>query len=266
MKRYLIVVMVSALTLIQTAAANEPQKLSIAVGDWPPYFDEQAPDHGIVARLLRDVFAEEGFSVTYHFLPWKRAYYEAAAGRHDATAIWMHAQEREQDFIFSNPVLKERFVIFHRKDTPIEWSSVADLAGLKLGGSIGYSYGPDFDQASERNLLDVEWVASTRLNFKRLLFDRIDAFPEEVNVGLHILQRELTESEAAKITYHPRSLLENESFVLFPKARAGSERLMTRFNQRLQAFRESGHYDRYFKPSSGASVSSRHPAGISDAK
>ncbi len=44
MKRYLIILLVFALTLIQTAAANEPQKLSIAVGDWPPYFDEEAPD------------------------------------------------------------------------------------------------------------------------------------------------------------------------------------------------------------------------------
>ena len=266
MKRYLIIVLVSLFTWTQTVTADDTHRLSIAVGDWPPYFDQQAPDQGIAARLLRDVFAAEGFEVTYHFLPWKRAYYEAALGKHDATAVWMHAPEREQDFDFSNPVLMERFVIFHLQDQPITWSRVEDLSELKLGGSIGYSYGPAFDRAVANNELDVEWVSSTLLNFRRLLFNRIDAFPEEINVGHHILRRELPESDASRITYHPESLLENESFVMFPKALPDSEKLMARFNQRLQAFRDSGQYDRYFETFSVSSVHSRQPAEKSDAK
>ena len=112
MKRYLTMLLVSLSTWVETVTADDTQHLSIAVGDWPPYFDQEAPDQGIVAQLLRDVFAEEGFTVSYHFLPWKRAYYEAAMGKHDATAVWMHAEEREQEFTFSDPVLKERFVVF----------------------------------------------------------------------------------------------------------------------------------------------------------
>lgn len=168
-------------------------------------------------------------------------------GKHDATAVWMHAEEREQEFTFSDPVLKERFVVFHLKDQPVSWSSVEDLSDLRLGGSIGYSYGSAFDQAIEDDLLSIEWVASTVLNFRRLLFDRIDAFPEEINVGYHILRRELDPEEASRITHHPRPLLENESFVLFPKTRPDTVQLAERFNDRLQAFRDSGRYDHYFK-------------------
>ena len=247
MKRYLTMLLVSLFTWIETVTADDTQHLSIAVGDWPPYFDQEAPDQGIVAQLLRDVFAEEGFTVSYHFLPWKRAYYEAAMGKHDATAVWMHAEEREQEFTFSDPALKERFVVFHLKDQPVSWSSVEDLSDLRLGGSIGYSYGSAFDQAIEDDLLSIEWVASTVLNFRRLLFDRIDAFPEEINVGYHILRRELDPEEASRITHHPRPLLENESFVLFPKTRPDTVQLAERFNDRLQAFRDSGRYDHYFK-------------------
>lgn len=122
-----------------------------------------------------------------------------------------------------------------------------DLSDLRLGGSIGYSYGSAFDQAIEDDLLSIEWVASTVLNFRRLLFDRIDAFPEEINVGYHILRRELDPEEASRITHHPRPLLENESFVLFPKTRPDTVQLAERFNDRLQAFRDSGRYDHYFK-------------------
>ncbi len=257
MKRYLTIALVSLFTWTQTVTADDTHELSIAVGDWPPYFDQQAPDQGVVARLLRDVFAEEGFEVSYHFLPWKRAYYEAAQGKHDATAVWMHAPDREQDFRFSDPVLKERFVIFHLKDQPIQWSSVEDLSDLRLGGSIGYSYGQAFDEAVENGELDIEWVSSTLLNFRRLLFDRIDAFPEEISVGHHILRREMTESEAAMVTFHPQPLLENESFLMFPKTRPDTKQLMARFNERLQAFRDSGQYDRYFESFSVSRAQSR---------
>lgn len=248
MKGYLTYLLVSLFTWIEAVTADDTQHLSITVGDWPPYFDQAAPDQGMVAQLIRDVFAEEGFTVSYTFLPWKRAYYEAALGKHDATAVWMHAPDREQDFRFSDPVLKEKFVIFHLKNQPISWFEVEDLAELRLGGSIGYSYGQDFDQAVEREVLDIEWVASTLLNFRRLLFDRIDAFPEEINVGYHILRRELDAENARRITHHPRPLLENESFVLFPQTRPDSQQLMERFNHRLQAFRDNGQYQKYFEP------------------
>lgn len=61
---------------------------------------ENEPGQGTVARLVRDIFAAEGYEVEFHFLPWKRAYREAANGRHDATAIWMFAADRQKDFIY----------------------------------------------------------------------------------------------------------------------------------------------------------------------
>lgn len=231
----------------QVSGAGERIPLSISVGDWPPYFHEDGDGHGIGARLVRDVFAAEGYEVTFHFLPWKRAYYEAADGKHDATAIWMHTPEREAEFIYSAPVLQERFVLFHRKSSAIDWQEVADLAGLRLGGSIGYSYGPEFDRAIDDHTLTMEWVASPELNFRRLLHGRIDAFPEEINVGYHILRREIERDERQDITYHPTPVLEGESFLLFPRSNPDSRRLARIFNRGLAAFRESGRFGKYFR-------------------
>ena len=81
----------------------------------------------------------------------------------------------------------------------------------------------------------------------RLVRGRIDAFPEEINVGYHILRRELTPSAARQIVHHPRAILENKSFLLFPRATDFESReLLGKFNRRLQAFRASGRYQRYF--------------------
>ncbi|MFN2361007.1 MAG: substrate-binding periplasmic protein [Marinobacter sp.] len=235
-------------------ADGDERRLSISVGDWPPFFVEDEPGQGNVARLVRDIFAEEGYEVEFHFLPWKRAYREAAAGEHDATAIWMHAADREQDFVYSDPVMKERFVLFHRKDAPLEWSRMADLSDLRLGGSIGYSYGSNFDRALENGGLNVEWVASTELNFRRLAFGRIDAFPEEINVGYYILRRGLEPEEARKITHHPQPVSENQSFLLFPADEPETEKLRKAFNRGLEAFRDDGRYNTYFDTRPQASL------------
>lgn len=249
---HIIVLMVTWSTL--TLADGNERQLSISVGDWPPFFVEGEPGNGTVARLVRDIFAEEGYSVEFHFLPWKRAYLEAANGSHDATAIWMYAPERQDDFVYSDPVMNERFVLFYRKDAPIDWSRFEDLADLKLGGRIGYSYGQEFDNAVEEGVLEVEWVASPELNFRRLLFGRIDAFPEEVNVGYYILERETDRKTASQITHHPEPVSQNQSFLLFPADNPETEALREVFNTHLKAFRESGRYDDYFSDKPQASL------------
>lgn len=249
----------SALFLLISAGnlhAGDREKLTISVGDWPPFFVENKPGQGSVARLVRDVFAEQGYDVTFKFLPWKRAYHEAAVGKCDATAVWMHKKERETDFVYSAPVMKERFVLFHRKDQLTAWQTLSDLSGLTLGASIGYSYGPEFDEAEEKGLLTVEREASTELNFRKLLYGRIDAFPEEINVGYYILRRETDPAKSRRITHHPKPILENESFLLFPRNDPDTERLLSAFNQGLQDFRDSGRYDRYFETLPQASLES----------
>ncbi len=238
-----------AVTLLVWASplsAESLKSLTISVGDWPPFFVEEEPGQGNVARLVRDIFAEEGYDVDFHFLPWKRAYREAAVGHYDATAIWMHAEEREEDFVYSAPVMQERFVLFHLKDRVVEWDNLKDLGSLRLGASIGYSYGPKFDEALEAGVLSVERASSTELNFRKLMYGRIDAFPEEINVGYYILRRETGTGEARRITHHPKSILENESFLLFTRDDPETPKLLAAFNRRLSMFRENGRYDTYF--------------------
>lgn len=250
--------LIVALVLLVWACAlwaEDHKPLSISVGDWPPFFSEGEPGQGSVARLVRDIFAEQGYTVSFHFLPWKRAYREAANGRHSATAIWMHAEDREVDFVYSDAVMQERFVLFHRAEDDIQWETLEDLAGLTLGSSMGYSYGPDFDSAVEKKVLTVERAASAELNFRKLLYGRIDAFPEEINVGYYILRRETDNPETEQITHHPRPILENESFLLFPGNDPKTPEVREAFNRGLKHFRETGRYQGYFDTRPQASLS-----------
>lgn len=219
--------------------------LQISAGEWPPYLGAQLPEQGLAARLIRDIFAQAGYRVQFHFLPWPRAYRETQLGRFDATAVWMLAADRQQHFWYSEAVLEEQFVLFHLKTTVFKFEHLDDLIGMELGGGLGYSYGPAFDTALSSGKLKISRVGDTSQNFRRLLKGRIVAFPEEMQVGYYKLRSELPQYQQ-DITHAALPLLKNQSFVLFPKTNNNSIKLQTEFNRALLLLKESGRYDGYF--------------------
>jgi polar amino acid transport system substrate-binding protein len=227
--------------------ASEPQELKISVGDWPPYLASELKHNGVIAHLISDIFADEGYRVSYRFLPWPRAYADAAAGKYDASAVWMHKDERDADFLFSAPLLNEEFVFFHLKSQPFEWSNFDDLTGMKLGGGLEYSYGPAFDAFLASGKVQMERVSSDQQNFGKLLKERITLYPQEVNVGYAALKSHFSPAEIARISNHTKPLLVNLSYLMLPKSLPSSQALLERFNRRLQSYRKSGRYEQYFK-------------------
>ncbi|MES2818373.1 MAG: transporter substrate-binding domain-containing protein [Pseudomonadota bacterium] len=230
-----------------TAQASALQELNISVGDWPPYLSTELKHNGVVAHLISDILADEGYQARFTFLPWPRAYAAAAAGKFDASAVWMRKDEREADFLYSEPVLEEQFVFFHLKSLPFDWSRFDDLTGMTLGGGLEYSYGPDFDAFLASGKVKMERVSTDMQNFEKLLKERVVLYPQELNVGYYALMRHFSAADIAKLTHHPAPLLNNLSYLMLPRSLEGSAALLERFNRRLQQYRKSGRYAQYFK-------------------
>lgn len=228
------------------AAGVEQKTLRISAGEWPPYLSESIENHGPIAHLIKDIFAEEGYAVEFRFLPWPRAYAEAATGSFDATAIWMHKTERESDFFFSDPVLDEQFVFFHLKSQHFSWKTFQDLNGMLIGGGLEYSYGPKFDTYLKEKKVRMERVTTDQQNFGKLLRERITLYPQEINVGYAALRTHFSRKDVERITHNPKPLLVNQSFLMLPKSQKASTKLKDKFNIRLQQFRENGKYQKYF--------------------
>jgi len=223
------------------------EKISIAVGEWPPYISQDQKHDGVISHIITDIFQEIGIEASIHFLPWSRAYDDAAKGRFSATAVWMHKPEREDDFIYSDILLTEKFVFFHKKSLEFNWNSIKDLKKFTLGGVNASSYGPLLDKALIDGELVMGRVTHPRQNFKMLLHNRIDVFPFEINVGNAVLKEHLTSDEQNKITSHPKPYLNNSSFLLFPRTLRNSKNLSIRFNKQLEKMKADGRYDLYFE-------------------
>jgi polar amino acid transport system substrate-binding protein len=226
--------------------ANSITPIEITAGEWPPFISQSQKHNGFIADLITNVFKAADYQANFTFYPWNRAYKTAALGRADATGVWMFKKEREKDFYYSDPVLNEEFVFFKLKSSIFDWQSLEDLSAFKLGGLLGSSYGPAFDDALAKNQITAEFVPDTKLNFLNLLAGRVDAFPLERSVGLASMRELLTPAQQAQIDFHPKRLLQNHSYLLLPKSLANSQNVMIRFNQNLAEFRKDGRYQAYF--------------------
>lgn len=117
---------------------------------------------------------------------------------------------------------------------------------MTLGGGLEYSYGPQFDAFLAENKVKIERVSNDQQNFEKLLKERVVLYPQEMNVGYAALRSHFSAQDQAKITHHPKPLLVNLSYLMLPKSLEGSPALLERFNKRLQLYRDSGRYQRYF--------------------
>ncbi len=237
----------SLILLLSSPKLTLAQPVTIAVGDWPPYISQDLKQDGVVSHIIKDVFTVMGMDASIKFLPWTRAYKHTAAGSFTATGVWMHKTERENDFIYSDAILTEQFVFFHNKSIDFNWSKINDVYGMKMGGVLGYSYGPDLDKALEKGLVEMDRIKHPRQNFKKLLRGRIQLNPLEINVGYSSLKKYFSLKEQTQITHHPKPFLNNLSYVLFPKKIKNSKDLVKRFNKALAKIKVSGQYDEYFK-------------------
>jgi len=231
---------------INIFSASTLKPLTITVGEWPPFITESHNNNGFIADLIQDIFKEAGYMVTFNFVPWSRSYKTAAAGRSDATALWLHNTKRENDFYYSAPVLQEEFFFFYLSKNKFDWNSLDDLKQFKISTLLGTSYGEEFDAAAKEMRLHIEEVPTLEQSILSLLASRVAITPLEKHVAFASIKKLIKPDEINKITYHPKPLFRNYSYILFPKALPESQKHISAFNKKLTEYRQDGRYQSYF--------------------
>ncbi|OZG71190.1 hypothetical protein BTA51_22750 [Hahella sp. CCB-MM4] len=231
------------------------ETVRITNGEWPPYMSEQYNHYGVASHIVTEALKLEGLDVEYGFFPWVRSLEFSKSGRWDASIVWTRSADREAFFLYSDPVIKLRTVFFNRRDKTFNWEKLKELKGYKIGGTIGYFYGPEFTQLEKDKVLNVVRVRSDEQNFKLLLADRIDLFPIELEVGYEVLNRYFPSKQINLLTTtHP--FRETSYYMLISKASPIAEKLLNSFNQGLKKLRQSGKLDEILD---AAAVGAYHP-------
>ncbi|MDE1463969.1 substrate-binding periplasmic protein [Spartinivicinus poritis] len=234
--------------LLVCQLASAVERITIAVGEWPPYISDKMKYQGVVGRVIRDAFAIEGVQVQYRFYPWSRALEMTKKGAFHGSAPWYITEDRKQHFLYSNDfVCRITAVFFHLKSVDFDWKNYKELGrSYKIGATIGYLYSEEFQQMVKNKVINVEWVATDELNFKKLLKHRIDIFPNDAIAGYAQLYKFFPEQEAALVTNHPRTLKDDPAYLMISKGFPNSTQLKERFDRGLSKLKRSGQFDEYF--------------------
>lgn len=224
--------------------------IQISNGEWPPYTSEKLRDFGLYSHIVSKAFALENISVEYRFFPWARSYRYVEKGVFDASLTWAPTPDKKKQVIFSDPVFMHKKVFFHLKSTSFDWKTINDLKAFSIGATSDYTYGSEFDTFAKEGSLQVEYVSNDIQNFRRLLSNRIQIFPSDIDVGFDLINTYFTPEQAELFTYHPLPVQETYTCVIFTKKNPQrSYYLMTKFNEGLKKLKQSGKYNEMIKRS-----------------
>ncbi|OZG72747.1 hypothetical protein BTA51_14590 [Hahella sp. CCB-MM4] len=236
----------AVIALLITLNVARAEVVRITNGEWPPYLSENYNHYGVASHIVTEALKLEGVEVEYGFFPWVRSMEFAKSGLWDATIVWTRSAEREAYFYFSDPVIRMEVVFFHRRDKAFKWSSLEDLRGYRIGGTIGYFYGAEFARLEESKILTISRLRSDEQNLKLLLADRLDLFPIELEVGYEVLRRHFTQQQIDLLTT-TRPFRETSYHMLVSKASDKAEMLLNSFNRGLEKLKQSGKFDTMLK-------------------
>lgn len=234
--------------LASTAGHAVATPLRIATGELPPYATQNRQDQGIALDIVRRAFALAGYQVQYHFLPWARAQQETRQGLYDASAYWGASAERRRDFLLSDNVLTEQWLLVYRRELKLDWTTLADLRGYKVGYVRDYTYTPEFWSKIQSGELDGDATPTDLAGLRKMLLGRIDVLPMERNVACDLLGHHFKPAEAAQFAAHPRLLTDSFStHLILPPQVARSAELLRDFNLGLKKLRDSGEHGRLLR-------------------
>ena len=131
------------------------------------------------------------------------------------------------------------FYLDSRFPDGFQWQDYDDLEGYKIGGTLGYWYEDDFREAD----LNAEFVRNDEVNFRKLVFGRVDMVAAGDRVGWHVLHQNFPEI-ANKVSVAEKPLDQSRLHLMVSRDYPQSEQLLERFNRHLQQFKKSSAFKR----------------------
>lgn len=215
----------------------------LATLDWGPYIGRALPENGYVAAVAREAFARNGYDIDLKFNKWTRSVGLAKRGEVDGYLPEYYADNILEYATFSLPFPGGPIGFFKMKKDTVQFNSLEDLIGYRIGVVKGYVNTREFDTA---DFLDKDSVADDLANFKKLIAGRIDLVVADKFVGFHILHGAMPE-EAPKIEFMENTLGTNRLYICISKQSENHGALLEAVNKGLAEMGRDGSIDRLLK-------------------
>ena len=244
MKRIILITLILINILCIFATITYAEKWIVACDKHsPPYnfIDEAGNPSGLDTELVQAVMDYLKTDYKIKFLPWKRVVMMTDENRLDLAYQWVSKPIRFEKYLMIGPLRSGKTLFVVRKDSKIvSYTTLESLKPYRIGMIRGYSYSPEFDEASYLK------KSPNAGDYKQLL--QILLAEKRVNMiigDLHSVSftaKQLGVYE--QIRFLPKVLTERQRYVAFPKQKSAKAGL---FAHGLNAIRENGNYDKILK-------------------
>jgi len=167
----------------------------------------------------------------------------------DMILTYSHKAERFQYLTYakhSHITLGWNFFVRKENLGKIHFNKIDDLAGLNVGATLGFAYTPEFWQAAEDGVFELDTVVKNELNLKKLVHGRFDTF---ANIREDTLYQAKVAGYLDEIAYLPTSLKEKKYYNTFVKVSnyPNLASVMVRYDEELLKLKQDGSIDRIYK-------------------
>lgn len=220
---------------VRASEAPTPRTVTLSTTEFPPYCGAALPGGGTSTRIVTEAFQRAGYAVEIRWLPWARALDYGKAGTVDGVLCIWHAPEREAFFLYSAPLPGNEIGFFRRRDRPVQYQSLSDLRGLRIGIVRGYANPTAFNAAA----LPTEEAVDDLTNLRKLVAGRIDLALIDRGVALHLIDTELPAQRGQLLWLGP-PIDAPPLYVAFSRRAADAAALRRDFDAGLHAMARDG--------------------------
>jgi len=231
----------AALAPPTVARAAERLSVTLTIHDYPPFIGPQLPYGGLLSRVVAEAFRLSDVDVKFVPVSSNRAITGVMMGLYDGGFGWAHAADRDRKLLYSdNSIYTFRMVFFQRRGDDHPWKTLADLAPLQIGTTLGDHYSDEFSALQETSKLHVQVAASDLNNMRKLLVGRIDLFPMEEEAGKLLIQGALTPAEQNLLSCQSVAISAVPTFLVLRRTLPRAQELIERFDRGYRQLLESG--------------------------
>jgi polar amino acid transport system substrate-binding protein len=223
------------------------QPIQLVSGDdYKPYADSKLPEGGMTTELTKKAFAEVKKEVQLSWLPWKRGYDEAKLGNFAATFPYLKTPDREQDFYYSDVLVKiQDFPFVKNGAKNLNFAKPDTLAGTTICLPLGWAPTPKLVNLIKNKSIKVESPKDLSTCVKMVATGRADYFITDEAQGLATVKA--SDVGVGNISMVNVAMAETNLYLIASKSASGSKELLTSFNKGLEMLRKNGSYDKVVK-------------------
>ena len=234
----LLAVFIAAIIFAGTAWAANPVLINVDDASPPFAYSVGGNVVGIYPIIFYKAFARMGVPVKISAKPWNQALAEADNGKVAIGDIYA-TPERLAKYDFSEPIFTENIAVYFNKNKPINFKSIADLYGKKVGIVHGRYYGDSFEAAKKNAGITTIESFNDKANFQNLTSGGLDAILSTEESGRAII----FSSKLLSVEQSKEYLISNKGHLSFVKS-ANQTELLAKFNKTIAAMKLDGSFDK----------------------